>query len=374
EKSSFFDELKTVDDSFYRVEFNAKGFSDNNLPLASNFSGFRFYTSVFQYSQNDFLSQFKVAQWATSRVYGKENILNLLSYKYFVDFIGDANTPYGFEYFSHVQGIPVYINKYASELGFTFKETMSETEFNQKTPLEQNLLYPNYLIVPDEFAQKEVTQFNAMDSLEPILVEAQPGYYEFEFDEIKENVMIYLENFGSPNLHVVAYLDDEQVYEEEMYQFDFAGSYINVPFNKLAITVKTVNDDFGLGWLNIYLDEKLERYDPIYEDRLNESLNIIEFNNDQLRASIEIKGESKWLYTSIPYDKGWKVLVNNQEITPIKVNQGFIGLQLEPGTYELEFSFYPKGLNIGLALSLLSAVTLAIIALKNRSKKEVNEK
>ena len=49
ERSDFFKALQEMDDSFYRVEFRTtqKGKpADDNLPMSSNFKGFRFYTSV----------------------------------------------------------------------------------------------------------------------------------------------------------------------------------------------------------------------------------------------------------------------------------------------------------------------------------------
>ena len=55
-EEEFFNDLRQYDSGFYRVEFNGDNEADNNLPMSSNFRGFRFYTSIFQYSQDKFLS------------------------------------------------------------------------------------------------------------------------------------------------------------------------------------------------------------------------------------------------------------------------------------------------------------------------------
>lgn len=364
ERSGFFNELKQLDDSFYRVEVNSHKHSDDNMPMSSNFRGFRFYSSVYQYGLDEFLSPLKTAGWTTSQQIGKEHVQNLLAYKYYVDFEGNGNVPFGFYYLTNIQGYVVYQNKYASSLGFMMNQTISETAFNSKTPLEQNLLYPTYLVVPDEYTSDQVLNNLLTDNLEQILEYGQPGFFSFEFEEAKEKTMVYVENFGSPNLTVKAYYRDEIVFEQSGYQFDYAGFYIEPKFDYLEVIVEDSGDPYPL--VNIYLDENLERYDAIYTNREQQALVIDEFNNDDIKAHIKVEADGQWLFTSIPYDKGWTVTVNGVVMEAVKVNQGFIGLQLDAGEYNIEFSYWPVGLNTGMILSGISLLIFIGIILKDR--------
>ena len=364
ERSGFFNELQQMDSSFYRVEVNSHKQSDANLPMSSHFKGFRFYSSVYQYSMDQFLTPLKTAGWTISQQIGKEHVQNLLAYKYYVDFEGDGNVPFGFYYLTNLNGYIVYQNRYASELGFMVNQFISESAFNEKTPLEQNLLYPTTLVLPDEFVEENQTETQIMEPLEQIIEYGQPGFFSFVFEEAKEKTMVYVENFGSPNLSVKAYYQDEVVFEQSGFQFDFAGFYIETKFDYLEVIVEDYGDPYPL--VNIYLDEALERFDESYSKRSEQSLIIDEFNNDNIKAHIRVKEGGQWLFTSIPYDKGWTVKVNGEVIDVTKVNQGFIGFPLEAGEYELEFSYWPVGLNAGLILSGLSLVILVGFMVKDR--------
>ncbi|MTN43802.1 YfhO family protein [Turicibacter sanguinis] len=372
ERSDFFKALQEMDDSFYRVEFRTtqKGKpADDNLPMSSNFKGFRFYTSVYQYSQDQFLSPLKVASWTTSQQIGKENVLNLLAYKYYIDFSGgEANLPYGFQYLTHLNGAIVYENQFYTDLGFTFNQVISESDFNSKSALEQNLLYPYYLVVPDEYASHSFRDINPLEELTSILEWGKPGFFSFEYEEPKEKTMVYVENFGSPDLEVRAYLDGELVFEQIGYQFDYAGFYIEPKFDYLEVVVGDYGDPLAL--VNIYLDENLSRYDELYTTRQTQGLDVLEFNNDDLKTSITINEDNQWLFTSIPYDKGWSVKVNGEKVQPIKVNQGFLGLQLDAGEYEIEFSYWPIGLNIGIILTACCSGLFIFFLIADRRKRQ----
>ena len=75
------------------------------------------------------------------------------------------------------------------------------------------------------------------------------------------------------------------------------------------------------------------------------------------------------MYTSIPYDKGWKVYIDGVEtaITPICDN-AFIGVLVGSGQHEVTFKYSPRGLGTGFAISILSLLAfLALIYKENIS-------
>ncbi len=72
------------------------------------------------------------------------------------------------------------------------------------------------------------------------------------------------------------------------------------------------------------------------------------------------------MITTIPYDKGWKILVDGVEQPAVKMLDSFIGVRLTPGSHTIEMSYRPEGLDIGLMISIGSAVLLLFIALGGR--------
>lgn len=64
--------------------------------------------------------------------------------------------------------------------------------------------------------------------------------------------------------------------------------------------------------------------------------------------------KSGYFATSLPYRKGYKAYVNGKETAISQVNQTFVGIPLENGTYEISLIYCPPGKIISCWLSLLS--------------------
>ena len=70
-----------------------------------------------------------------------------------------------------------------------------------------------------------------------------------------------------------------------------------------------------------------------------------------------------WMFTSIPYDEGWNILVDGKEQKPEKILDAFVGIWLSAGTHTVTMEYTPKGLISGAIISGVSVVLLALIAL-----------
>lgn len=76
------------------------------------------------------------------------------------------------------------------------------------------------------------------------------------------------------------------------------------------------------------------------------------------------------LFTSIPYEEGWRVWVDGQPVQPYPALDSLLAAPLTPGFHTVELRFTPPGLWAGLALALGSAAALAAWAwLAARQKK-----
>ena len=76
------------------------------------------------------------------------------------------------------------------------------------------------------------------------------------------------------------------------------------------------------------------------------------------------------MYLSIPYDKGWKVSLNGNAITPVIVASGMIGVPLQAGQNTVELKFNHIFIGKGMIMSALALVMLIIsLFLMNRNSK-----
>ena len=69
------------------------------------------------------------------------------------------------------------------------------------------------------------------------------------------------------------------------------------------------------------------------------------------------------VFASIPYDKGWKVLVDGQETETEKYRDALLSFEVPDGEHELELKYVPEGLVPGVLVSVGSLLLLAICTL-----------
>lgn len=119
------------------------------------------------------------------------------------------------------------------------------------------------------------------------------------------------------------------------------------------------------GYIDLYaygFDE--EEFARGYERLKANSMQIERFADTEIEGSVDF-AESGILYTSIPYDEGWTVTVDGEEVAPedlLAVGDSLLAVQLESGSHTVTFSYTPKGLPAGAGISIC-ALAAAILLL-----------
>ena len=109
----------------------------------------------------------------------------------------------------------------------------------------------------------------------------------------------------------------------------------------------------------------------IFKGRKNDltSFNLTKFENDTIKGTINITEDNSYLVTSIPYDKGYTIKVDNEVVEYKNINKGFIGLPINKGNHNIEISYKTPFLNIGIALSVIGFITFAVIIVIDKRNK-----
>lgn len=81
---------------------------------------------------------------------------------------------------------------------------------------------------------------------------------------------------------------------------------------------------------------------------------------DALHISLEDAEEGDYLFLPIYHDGGWKCIVNNRQIELKEFADYFILIPLQTGTNEIILSFTPTGFILGVSLTLLGVLLLAL--------------
>lgn len=107
----------------------------------------------------------------------------------------------------------------------------------------------------------------------------------------------------------------------------------------------------------------------------NDLYNIVKDYSPNDKNQLIIKGQSnrnnfygeiecndyEVLFISIPYNKGWRFIVDGIETPIYKVNGGFIGVNLAPGYHFIDAWYKPVHYDIGLVISVIGLVSLSFI-------------
>ena len=100
---------------------------------------------------------------------------------------------------------------------------------------------------------------------------------------------------------------------------------------------------------------------------------IMKYCNDYLLGDI-ILDKNKFLFLSIPHDKGRHVKVDGKETNIEKINIGFVGVFMNKAFHTEELTYTPPFLMAGMAVSLLSLIIFIVMVKVNQGKNNHNLK
>ncbi len=122
------------------------------------------------------------------------------------------------------------------------------------------------------------------------------------------------------------------------------------------------------GTANIYgvrLNEEkfAEGYNKI---RTNGTLNITRFDETYIEGTIDVSNENALLYTSIPYDKSWKITIDGEAVTDENITpiaDALLAVKIEPGEHTVTFRYEPRGLKAGIIMTITGIIIVAVLLL-----------
>ena len=127
---------------------------------------------------------------------------------------------------------------------------------------------------------------------------------------------------------------------------------------------------------NPAMQAEIWRFDPeameeIYQCLSKSPLELSSWTDTGFAGSINTP-EGGTMFTSIPYDKGWKIWVDGTAVSGRPVFDAFLGVDLEPGEHKIRLSYEPQGLKTGAVITGVSAAAVAALAvcgwMKNKKK------
>lgn len=381
-----------IKDEWYRMELlNNKTWNDS---LIYNYNGISSFSSVnYTHSSRTQKQLGLCSNGLNTTIYHSQTpIYNLMfGVNYIVDNFEENVHPVDDEYASlkyiTQNGLKLYENKYKTQIGFSVVKDVCNTkmDFEAKNPFDNqnkfiefatglsnsitNITNNTYItndmnvaISNDCQTFTYTVEQNAEDAYVKIAnrIEEEGHYYAFvltdEFDVTydipnKDKITqscttkyIYTQDVGRLNVG-----DSFDVYVTASERTEETGSF--------CYFVCKINDDVISDAYNIIQN--------------NGILNVEKQTDDYIKTTINTKTGN--IYTSIPYDKNWKIvidgkMVDNNNISTI--NDSFIALKTTQGEHTIEFVYETPNLYTGCFISIVAlALFIAFSVFQNKKHK-----
>ncbi len=95
-------------------------------------------------------------------------------------------------------------------------------------------------------------------------------------------------------------------------------------------------------------------YQEVHELLADEQMEQEVVEDGKIRGTITAKQRGTLLLT-VPYDTGWTVKVDGEEVEAYRVGEAFTGIDLTEGTHTIAMDYTPEGLGLGTLISFICA-------------------
>lgn len=178
--------------------------------------------------------------------------------------------------------------------------------------------------------------------------------------ESKENIYIYLNSRNLDTVTVYTPKTTKTMTVSDGYILDIGHYNIG---DKIDITLPIKEDrayasvDFRVFSVNE------EKFIKGYEQLKNGQIEYTEFDETVISGTFKAE-ENEVLYTSIPYDSGWKVYIDGKRVDSskiIKISDAQLGVIVDAGEHEITFSFTSTGLKNSIIISTVFTIVLLLL-------------
>ena len=380
------DQLKETDSGFYRIHLNNN--SNYNAAAVLGYKGFSTFSSSDNYKLRT--SLYHLGLVTSNRMIfesGMTDLIDMLfSAKYNVNLIraeaGTGITP------STYVSATVIENPYTLPIGYMVTPQIENYEATADPFYNQELLiyamtgtpylpYENIKLedISMEFDNMAIANNIASIDFYPLSQDYGGGHISFAVPTRENNQFLIC--FARSNPHaavksasIIAYVkgltDPPTLSYGAINRGVTTDSMYDVPYDMVVLefTDNTISTDYCENIYAYYYDETL--LPIIYRDLAKNTLTVQYHSEDTIIGTVTSTEDRPVLFTSIPYDKGWKAYVDGDpaQTYPV-VEDAFLSLVLTPGAHTIELRYEAPGSDLGIMIASASSILYLCLLLIN---------
>ncbi len=310
---------------------------------------------------------------------------SIFNVRYLLEREGDLNN-FPYDYVTQVEGVGIYENPYPLSIGFAVSNNVKQYNRDVGMPLTNQSNLAAYMTGAGNFYTNQTLSYLASSDNLDIAVEGNTFNYvpkasgaasfmvSFTTDVAGD---YYVNCRGNYITKIRFYINGEEL-DCDRYQWQIfhlgnleSGQQVNIEYIYNSLSKE--------GSASLYVatfDEDMYAYNhSILSENM---LQVEEYEDGYIYGTIDMP-EYKTMFTSIPYDKGWKILVDGEETEYYAIGKAFIGVDMIPGIHTVEMIYIPVGLKLGIIISVASwfVLLLGVIMFshgnKTKADKEPND-
>lgn len=186
---------------------------------------------------------------------------------------------------------------------------------------------------------------------------------------IPEDMDLYLDISGGNVRQIKFFIDDQLLADDRFQGQAFHIGYVTKG-QELTFQFK-LNDGSQSGSITIHAASfDNHAWEEVYDKLSEHGIHLEEYDTNYFRGTIETE-EDQAVFFSIPYEEGWTVKVDGEEVVADRVFDAFLAVPLEAGTHEIELHYVSEGFYLGVAVSIAGVLLLTayLYMLKQLRKK-----
>ncbi len=133
------------------------------------------------------------------------------------------------------------------------------------------------------------------------------------------------------------------------------GEEVTVTFTQSEEKFYTINHN------RFFYSFDMDEFTSLYDSVKATSLDVTSFKEDRVEGTITADRNNMTVLTTIPYDKGWHVVVDGEEVKTKKIMQSLMAFEVDEGEHEVEMYYMSSSFKTGMTVSVVGLVLFVFI-------------
>ncbi len=351
--------LKAEDAQIFRIALDRKIRQSDNEPFMLGIYGLDSYTSAEKQNTMQIAGNFGYSNNILWGIHYNDGATkagdSFLGVRYLIT-DGGPYSGKGYDLVEKVNDLALYENKNALPFAFMADDMLLDIENSGDTFEYMNELYRS---LSPERKEDIFVKLKGKDLVDKADNGNEPTEY-FEYEYVTDEEMTIYTRYDRAGISKAELILGNEVIDLSSQHSDVknmgklpAGSVFRLRFYPAQ--------DAVVSYDKIYVYGERENALKAYADDVKaDNVRVIMNSEDDMKIFCDNKSDKpRYLICTVPYDKGFRVKTDGEKAQVMDA-QNFVAIPVSQGKHEIELKFVPRGLYLGIFMTLASALCLAL--------------